>query len=94
MTRAVRLTSRYRRNADRLSVVPGSARGRAVGLTIAALGDDDTLPGPDDVRAAIPPTGFAYVRRVPGRNLWIWYTFSGDQVALLCVTGEPPVPIS
>ena len=93
MTRVVRITPRYRRNADRLSVVTGSSRGLAVGLTIAALADEDTLPGPHDVRAAVPPTGSAYVRRVLGRNLWIWYTFSGAEVALVALTGDPPVPL-
>lgn len=91
MNRTVRLTRRYLRNADRLSVVPGSARGKAVGQTIAALTDDE-LPAPGDVRAMVPPTGTAYVRAVPGRNLWVWYVLSEAAVTIVALTADPPVP--
>lgn len=93
MNRTLRLTRRYLRNADRLSVVPGSARGKAVGKTIAALGTDDELPGPGDVRAMVPPTGTAYVRAVPGRNLWVWYVLSDVAVTIVALTADPPVPV-
>jgi hypothetical protein len=33
------------------------------------------------------------VRRVPGRNLWIWYRFDEHEVVLLTVTTDPPVPM-
>lgn len=73
-------------------MVPGSARGRAVGKIIASLGTDDSLPGAGDVFALVPPTGSAFVRRVPGRNLWLWYTVSGDVVIVIALTADPPVP--
>lgn len=92
MTRIPKLTRRYLRNAERLAVVPGSARGRAVGLTIAALGTEATLPAPGDTRALVPPTGEAFVRRVPGRNLWLWYTVTNDVVTVVGLTADPPVP--
>ncbi len=92
MSRIPRLTRRYLRNGDRLGVVPGSARGRAVGQTIALLGEAATLPGPGDTRALIPPTGTAFVRRVPGRNLWLWYTLRDGEVAVVALTADPPVP--
>ena len=92
MKRVPKLTRRYLRCAERLAVVPGSARGRAVGLTIAALGADPVLPAPGDTRALIPPTGEAFVRRVPGRNLWVWYTVSDDTVSVVALTADPPVP--
>lgn len=95
MSRVLRLTRRYLRNADRLGVIAGSARGRAVGRTIQALGGDGELPAPGDVEALVPPTGIAYVRRVPGRNLWLWYILSGeDGVILIALTADPPVPLS
>lgn len=93
MSRIPRLTQRYLRNADRLVVVPGSARARAVGQTIAALAQDETLPAPSDTRAPVPPTGVAFVRRVPGRNLWLWYTVAADVVALVALTADPPIPL-
>lgn len=92
MTRIPKLTPRYLRSAERLAVVRGSARGRAVGQTIAALATDGTLPGPGDTRALIPPTREAFVRRVPGRNLWLWYTITGDVVTIIGLTADPPVP--
>lgn len=93
MRRVTKLTRRYLRNAERLAVVPGSARGRAVGLTIASLGSDETLPAPGDARALIPPTGEAFVRRVPGRNLWLWYSVAGEVVTVIGLTADPPVPV-
>jgi hypothetical protein len=90
--RVPRLTQRYQRSADRLGVVSGSARGRAVGQTIASLANDETLPGPHDTKAVVPPTGVAFVRRVPGRNLWLWYTLTSETVALIALTADPPVP--
>ena len=94
MKRLARLTPRYLRNADRLGVVAGSDRGRAVGRIVAALGDAQGLPGPDDTHASVPPTGIAFVRRVPGRNLWLWYTLPSEGVvALVALTADPPVPV-
>lgn len=93
MTRIPKLTHRYLRSAERLAVVPGSARGRAVGQTIAGLVSASTLPAPGDVRALVPPTGSAFVRRVPGRNLWLWYTVSDDSVMVIGLTADPPVPV-
>lgn len=73
MTRVLRLTPRYLHDADRLGAVTGSARGAAVVQTIRALLREDLLPGTGDVRALLPPTREAFVRRVPHRNLWLWY---------------------
>jgi hypothetical protein len=92
VSRIPKLTHRYLRSAERLAVVPGSARGRAVGRTIAALATDATLPASSDTHALIPPTGAAFVRHVPGRNLWLWYTVSGDVVMVVGLTADPPVP--
>ena len=63
MSRVLRFDRLYRRAAERLGIVAGSDRGRAVARTIVALLDADELPGPGDTRALIPPTGEAFVRR-------------------------------
>jgi len=85
VTRTLRLAPRYLRDADRLAVVPDSARGRAVGRAIAGLLGEESLPGPGDVRALIPPTREALVRRVPERNLWIWYVPRSGEVRRVLV---------
>lgn len=94
MTRIVSFGARYRRAADRVGAVPGSTIGRDVGRTIAALAAADVLPGIADMEALIPPTSTAHVRRVPGRNLWIWYTATGNAVRVITITDSPPVPIN
>jgi len=92
VTRVLKFDARYRRAAERLGIVPGSERGLAVGRTIVALLDAEELPGPGDIVANIPPTSRALVRRVPGRNLWLWYRVDSDTVTVRHVSSEPPVP--
>lgn len=86
------LTPRYQRARTRLGIIPGSQRGRAVGRAIAALLDAEVLPSPLDARALLPPTGDAFVRRVPGRNLWIWYRADAERLFLVHVSSDPPIP--
>jgi hypothetical protein len=93
VTRVVRLGARFRRAADRLGVVPGSNRAVAFGRLLAALADAPELPGPDDIRALLPPVGDAFVRRVPGRNLWLWYTVRDEELVVVTLTADPPVPV-
>lgn len=93
MSRVLRFDRRYERAAERLGIVPGSKRGRAAAQTIVALLDAEALPGPGDVAAMIPPTATAFVRRVPGRNLWLWYRVEGDVVLVRHISSEPPVPL-
>jgi hypothetical protein len=47
-----------------------------------------------DAIAVGPPTGQALVRRVPGRNLWLWFHVDGDDevVRVVNLTRTPPVP--
>ena len=93
MKRIPRFTERYKRNAARLGALPGSDRGRAVAAVIAALANAEKLPAPGDTRALIPPTHEAFVRRVQGRNLWLWYqVVTGGIVAVVGLTADPPVP--
>lgn len=49
------------------------------------------LPSPGDVETTFAP-GRAFVRRVGGQNLWIWYRFDEVHVELITVRDEPPVP--
>lgn len=92
MARVARLTPRFMQRL-RVSVPRGSDAAAAVGATIAALTEAAELPGVLDVRAAIPPTSSAYVRRVAGRNLWLWYRVDDEGVWLLNITAAPPVPL-
>ena len=69
----------------------GTPAAAAVGATLAALSEAEVLPGLLDSWAAIPPTGKALVRRVAGRNVWIYYRVEGAEVWLLNVSTNPPV---
>ncbi|MFW5921325.1 MAG: hypothetical protein ACOCUS_05745 [Polyangiales bacterium] len=43
-----------------------------------ALAEAEDLPSPDDYQALIPPVRRAWVRRVPGEPLWLYYRVSPD----------------
>jgi hypothetical protein len=30
---------------------------------------------------------------VPRRNLWLWYRIRGDELLVLLLTADPPVPL-
>jgi hypothetical protein len=93
VSRVLRFDARYRRAAERLGIAVDSERGLAVGRTILALLNAEELPGPGDVVANIPPTDTALVRRVSGRNIWLWYRVESDAVVVRHVSTEPPIPI-
>jgi hypothetical protein len=56
-----------------------------------------TLPQPHDFEVAIPPTRFAWARRVTGANLWLYYEIRDErppgEILLLSVVTSPPVPV-
>ena len=91
--RRPRLTQRYLRALSRLRLGPGTVRGKAVARTVRLLSEARDLPGPADTTAAIPPVEKATVRRVVGHNVWVWYRVAGDEIVLVTLTTEPPVPI-
>jgi hypothetical protein len=91
MARIVRLSPLFRRRLDALRV-RGQERA-AVGATIAALAEAEHLPGVLDTSAMIPPTHEAFVRRVSGRNLWLWYRVTPGEVVMVTLTRTPPVPV-
>ncbi|HEY2408063.1 MAG TPA: hypothetical protein VGI10_18780 [Polyangiaceae bacterium] len=41
----------------------------------------------------MPKTLRVWARRVPGANLWMYYSFDAGEVRVLTVVGVPPVPI-
>ena len=65
---------------------------RTVGECAAALSRDD-LPTLQDAEAMMPPTSIYWFRRVPGANLWIWFTFDDQRVFLVSLTAKPSSPI-
>ena len=70
----------------------GSERALSVARTINALASADQLPGASDFEATQKPVGRSWVRRIGGRNIWLWYRFNDAEVMLLTLTTEPPVP--
>ena len=49
--------------------------------------------GPGDTLAATPPVGTAWVRRVRGHNLWIWFDATETRLVLFSLQRRPPVPL-
>lgn len=85
MARRTRVTTWYARQFGRL-IKFGSERSLAVARTVNALTAADELPGPSDFEAREKPVGRAWVRRIGGRNIWLWYRFNENEVMLLAVT--------
>ena len=93
VARGTRVTTWYARQYGRL-IKFGSERSLAVARTVNALTSANELPGPSDFEAHEKPVGRAWVRRVGGRNIWLWYRFNEVEVMLLTLTTEPPVPLN
>ena len=90
-TRLVQTTRGYLRSAARLGV-EGTSAGRKLGRTINAVAAASTLPGSGDGVGIMPPSVTAWVRRVPGAALWLWYTFTDETLTLRALTDTPPPP--
>lgn len=56
------------------------------------LSTDEELERVGDLVAAVPPVALAFVRRIPMRDLWLWWRrgASSDVVLLTAVTRIPP----
>jgi hypothetical protein len=91
--RIVVLSPRFLKRARALGVRSGSALSRDLGATVRALASAAKLPLPGDVRAMIPPTLQAFVRRVPRRNLWVWYLATDATLTAIHLANAPPVPL-
>ncbi len=90
MARIIRLAPRYVARLKALRIAHGTERARAIARTVAALATATTLPGPLDYLEAIPPVETAYVRRVVGENLWLYYRFTDDELILVTIVDHPP----
>ncbi|MCC6523125.1 MAG: hypothetical protein IT373_10730 [Polyangiaceae bacterium] len=64
-----------------------------MGRALAALMRAEHLPGPLDYEAMMPPVRTAWVRRLTGENLWLWYTFDAARLCAAALTSHPPVPM-
>jgi hypothetical protein len=88
LARVIRLTPGYLRGFKRLRL----ERARpALAATLSGLSRDE-LPGPADFETVIPPRLRAWVRRLPGHNLWLSYTFDAVEVRVLMIVASPPIP--
>ena len=92
VSRRRRLTDRYARATQRLGLKPGAVRGAAPARSIRALLASDDVPSALETQAAISPTTTAFVRRIAGHNVWLWYRTTDAEIILLSLTSEPPVP--
>lgn len=92
VARRTRVTTWYARQFGRV-IKTGSERSLAVARTVRTLTSAETLPGASDFEAVRKPVGRAWVRRVGGRNLWLWYRFDEHEVMLVALTTEPPIPL-
>lgn len=69
----------------------GSPGYHAVSATTRALQRAENLPGAGDYETAFAPAR-AYVRRVPGQNIWLLYRFDDQHVTVMTARNQPPVP--
>jgi hypothetical protein len=65
---------------------------RALSSTLRAMLNAE-LPGPLDFEALIPPVERAWVRRVSGCNLWVFYRFDANALRAVTLAASPPVPM-
>ncbi len=92
--RALLVDPRFRKALARLGIDPGTERARAVGRAVARLAECATLPAVHDAKVLVPPTSHAFVRRVQGRNIWLWFRIvRGGVVQVIHVSSDPPIPL-
>jgi hypothetical protein len=103
VARVPRIVGSYTATLTWRGIRPGTEQARAVASTVRELAEAPELPLPDDVEAPLPPRESdlvernegrrlmtAFVRRVRGHRLWVWYLPRAEQVALVLVTSLPP----
>jgi hypothetical protein len=90
-------TRRYLRHAQGLGVGGGSADSRALAGVVRALATSASLPLRGDVYTFVTTDDergietLAHCHRVPGRNLWVWYWATDDELRLVALTNAPPI---
>jgi hypothetical protein len=92
--RVAKLTDKFSRSAARLHAVGGET-GRKLGRLIRTLESAEVLPAPSDLATLVEAdergvSALWHVRRVPGRNLWVWYSATDHEVTLHALTNVPP----
>jgi hypothetical protein len=93
VARTLHLSQRFARTVKGAGLLAGSTTYRAMAATLRSLAASDTLPGPLDYVVTVAPVAEAWVRRVTGENLWLYYGFDDTRVFVRAVTRTPPVPI-
>lgn len=91
MGRILKLTDRFQASRKAL-VAPRSLTMAALGATLGRL-INGKLPTSHDFEALLPPVGVAWARRVPGVQLWVFFTFDANEVTILAMTEQEPVPV-
>lgn len=99
MARLIRLAPRYLSDVRRLGVQARTPAAREVGRVVATLETTVHLPAPGDVYTFVPEgtdepsalRALAHVRRVPRRNLWVWYWATADELQVVALTNVPPI---
>jgi hypothetical protein len=92
--RLPRISPQYLRDRDALGIQAATSISRDVGGVVRALANADTLPGPGDPQGIMPGQSdkpvrtFAFARAVPGRNLWVGYHVSDDEVRIVGLTRQ------
>jgi hypothetical protein len=95
VARTPRLDPEFLAQRSALGIVPGSAATRAVGAVISVLCAEE-LPGPGDASIIMDPknargvSSLVHIRRVGGRNLWVWYRERDGFLDLVALTDQPP----
>ena len=80
----------FRRAIDRVGARPGSAKGRAVAVTMREIAASAELPAAQDVRTIIPPTLHVLARVVPGHGIWLLFEADSERVRFVTITRERP----
>ena len=90
--RTVRISQRFNRAVRRLGAAGGTPEGRALyGMIRGML--SEALPAAHDFETLMPPIARYWCRRVPERNLWLFFAFDENELALVSLTATPPAPI-
>jgi len=58
---------------------------------MSAVADAAEIPTVEDSSVLLPPTRKAWSRRVPGANIWIYFTADSKSVTFLLVVTSPPM---
>ena len=89
MRRLLRLTDRFFFQRS-LLVTPRTLPASALAATLGRL-LDGVLPGPLDFKTAMPVVDEAWVRRVPGSSLWLYYTFDENELIVWSLNNREPI---